>query len=81
MVSCGYGIDWNVEVEMTFVTMQITVSLSADMEAAMPKSGDVEMHAIDAHSNAVDHIVDSRLHEIASDLTLNGYIVVVDESA
>ena len=65
---------------MTFVTMQIIVSLSTNMEADLPNSGDAEIQAIDNHSDAIDRIVDSRLHEIAHDLMAVGYIVEVDES-
>ena len=66
---------------MTFVTMQITVSLSDTAEAALPKSGPGEMHAIDIHAASIDRIVDSRLHEIAEDLRTAGYVAEVDESA
>ncbi|KKM17354.1 hypothetical protein LCGC14_1676590 [marine sediment metagenome] len=65
---------------MTFLTMQIAVSLSVSMKADIPKSGEAEIQAIDKHSDAIDRIVDSRLHEIAQDLISAGYTVEIDES-
>ncbi len=62
-----------------FQEIKIKITLNAEQEADMPRTSEAELQAIEAHSEAIDRIVEAPLDLLKADLETLGYIIEIED--